>query len=75
MHMTSVGKTAAHSPPLKVADTQTHTLLLPGGLWPRAGEGFLPVVKTKEARDRQGTWGRRFKATGSAGVVSSCGGC
>ncbi|KAJ4942495.1 hypothetical protein JOQ06_012361, partial [Pogonophryne albipinna] len=44
-------------------------------LWPRAREGFLPAVKTKEAGDRQGTWDRCFKATGSAGVVSSCGGC
>ena len=56
--------------------TQAHSLLVPRALWPRAREGFLPVVKTKEAGDRRGTWDhRRIKATGSAGVVSSCGGC
>lgn len=65
-----------HTPTtLEDAYIQTHSLLLPRALWPRAREGFLPAVKTKEAGDRQGTWDRCFKATGSAGVVSSCGGC
>lgn len=65
-----------HTPTtLKVAHTQTYSLSFPRAQWPHAREAFLPAVKTKETGDRQGTWGRCFKATGSASVVSSCGGC
>ncbi|MED6283656.1 hypothetical protein CHARACLAT_011159 [Characodon lateralis] len=60
MHMTSVTKTSAHSHNSRCT-FKNMRLSLPGGPWPRAREGFLPVVKTKEARDQQETWAAASK--------------